>query len=703
MNTGEKPREYCMAFRLACDVGGTFTDVAVRQADGDVFFAKVPTTPDDPVEGVLNGIAALAEQLGQDARQLLSSAGELVHGTTIATNVLAQGRPARVGLLTTRGFRDILELRDGTRSNRYQLRVPSPMPLVARPCRLEVMERMGFDGSVRTPLDETQARDAIASLLDLDVEAVVIGLLHAHRNPAHELMLEKWLREAGWMGPIVLSHRVLPQEGEYVRFSTAAIEASVAPVLEGYLERLGKQLEAKAGGPVRTQVMQSSGGLLPLTAAGDRAAHFVNSGPAGGAISAASIARQLGRDVVAFDVGGTTTDISVIHDGQPQERLVTSTDAYVIGLPTIDINVLSLGGGSIARVGADGVLQVGPESAAAVPGPAAYGRGGARATLTDAAVVLGLLPAGDAGETSSLGGTSGLSLSRKLAIQAVTRDVAVPLGLSLEAAAEAVLTLAATMVASGIRAATVSRGIDPRALALVGFGGAGGLLLGAVARETGVALAVAPAAGSVLSAAGFLDAETRYDTIRHAGLAMNTLPKESLATLARDMEDEMQRWSDRHAMAWGDKPMEMAWIAECRYARQAGTVAIPLTSDELERGAVDEVAARFEARYTMLFGHAHHNEACVLDALRLVATQPCAASGRRKSRTRPKPAGQALTRSVHQGGGWREWPVISVDGLGEDAVWRGPLLCDCGGVVVVREGETLSRGEQGLLILSVEK
>ncbi len=694
-----------MAFRLACDVGGTFTDVAVRQADGDIVFAKVATTPADPVEGVLNGIAALAERLGQDARQLLSSAGEFVHGTTIATNVLAQGRPARVGLLTTRGFRDVLELRDGTRGNRYQLRVPIPVPLVPRPCRLEVTERMAHDGTILTPLDEGEARGAIASLLGLDVEAVVIGLLHAHRNPVHELRLEQWLREAGWAGPVALSHRVLPQEGEYVRFSTAAIEASVAPVLQSYLERLGRRLEDKAGRPVRTQVMQSSGGLLPLTATGDRAAHFVNSGPAGGAIAAASIARQLGRDVVAFDVGGTTTDISVIHGGQPQERLLTSTDAYVIGLPTIDISVLSLGGGSIARVGADGVLQVGPESAAAVPGPAAYGRGGVRATLTDAAVVLGLLPAGDAGEAEAggLGGASGLALSRALAVEAITRDVAVPLGLSPEAAAEAVLTLAATVVATGIRAATVGRGIDPRDLALVGFGGAGGLLLGAVARETGVAMAVAPAAGSVLSAAGFLDAEMRYDTIRHVGLAMNALPTAHLAALVRDMEDEMRRWRIRHAMAGGNEPMEVAWIAECRYARQAGTVAVPLTSDELESGAIAEVMARFEARYTALFGHAHRNETCVLDALRLVATQPLAAPERPQTGARQPSPGRALTRSVHQEGGWREWPVVSVADLGEGAARQGPLLCDCGGVVVVRDNETLSRGERGLLILSMEK
>ncbi|MET4575902.1 hydantoinase/oxoprolinase family protein [Ottowia thiooxydans] len=688
-----------MAFRLACDVGGTFTDVAVRQENGEIVFAKVATTPRDPVEGVLNGIAALAQQLGQDARQLLSSAGEFVHGTTIATNVLAQGQRTRLGLLTTRGFRDVLELRDGTRADRYRLRVPMPQPLVERPNRFEVTERMGYDGSVLIPLDEGQAREALLAVLARGVEAIVVGLLHAHRNPAHELLLEKWLRESGWTGPISLSHRVLPQQGEYIRFSTAAIEASVAPVLQSYLERLGKRLEETAGQSVRTQVMQSSGGLLPLTAASDRAAHFVNSGPAGGAIASANIARQLGRDVVAFDVGGTTTDISVVLEGQAQERLLTSTDAYVIGLPTIDINVLSLGGGSIARVGADGVLQVGPESAQAVPGPASYGRGGMRATLTDAAVVLGFLPNG---ADSGLGETSGLTLSKELAAAAITSDVAIPLGLSLEAAAEAVVTLAATVVAAGVRAATVGKGIDPRDMALVGFGGAGGLLLGAVAREIGAAMAVAPTAGSVLSAAGFLDAEIRFDTIRHIGLAMSALPASQVVAIVKDMQGELARWQSRHSTAGALDLMDMAWIAECRYAKQAGTVPVPLNASELQSGTMDGLAARFEARYQALFGHAHRDEACVLDTLRLVATQSHHMPERPQGGMPAKSRSRSASRSVHQSGEWRSWPVVDVGDVSEATAQRGPLLCDCGGVIVVREDETLVRGGRGLLLLSVE-
>ena len=528
-------------------------------------FAKVATTPADPVEGVLNGIALLAEQLGQDPGRLLAASGELVHGTTIATNVLAQRRLARVGLLTTRGFRDVLELRDGTRGDRYRLRVPFPEPLVPRPLRLEVTERMGFDGLPRTLLDEAGARRVIAALLDLGPDSILVGLLHAHRNPAHELRLEALLREAGWQGPVVLSHRVLPQEGEYVRFSTAAIEAGVAPSLQGYLERLARQLEGRAGRPLRIHVMQSSGGLLPIASAGGRAARFVNSGPAGGAIAAAGIARQLGCDLVAFDVGGTTTDISVVQGGRPLERLLTRTDAHVIGLPSIDIGVLSLGGGSIARIGGDGVLQLGPESAAAVPGPAAYGRGGERATLTDAAIVLGFLPLSDDGA---------LPLSRDLAAAAIARDVATPLDIPVEAAAEAVMALAATIVAAGVRAATVGQGIDPRDLALVGFGGAGGLLLGAVAREIGARIAVAPAAASVLSAAGFLEAEMRLDTQHHVGTPLAALDAAQLGALARRMVEETAR--TRRAIAAEDAPADSAWIAECRYARQTGTVAVPV-------------------------------------------------------------------------------------------------------------------------------
>ena len=674
--------------RLACDVGGTFTDVVARLADGRLAFAKVATTPADPVEGVLAGIALLAEQLGQEAGRLLAAAGELVHGTTIATNVLAQGRLARIGLLTTQGFRDVLELRDGTRADRYRLRVPFPAPLVPRALRLEVTERMGFDGLPRTPLDEDAARAAIAALLELAPESILVGLLHAHRNPAHELRLEALLRQAGWTGPVVLSHRVLPQEGEYVRFSTAAIEAGVAPSLQGYLARLARRLEALAGRAIRLQVMQSSGGLLPVAAAGERAARFVNSGPAGGAIAAAAIARRLGGDLVAFDVGGTTTDISVIQHGRPLERLLTRTDAHVIGLPSIDIGVLSLGGGSIARVGIDGVLQLGPDSAAAVPGPAAYGRGGDRATLTDAAIVLGLLPAGRQGA---------LALSRDLARAALARDVATPLGLTIEAAAEAVMALAATIVAAGVRAATIGQGIDPRELALVGFGGAGGLLLGAVAREIGARLAIAPAAAAVLSAAGFLEAEMRLDTQRHVGTPLAALDAAGLAALAQGMAAELAR--SRQAFAAGEAPAEAAWIAECRYARQTGTVAVPIEAEAVARGDLAGLEARFEARYAALFGHVHRGEACVLDALRLVVTQP-AAPAPPPSPATPAPLARRPARRVHQAGGWRDWPVLAAAEVAQGPSHAGPLLCDCGGnVVVVREDEALAPCGPGLMRL----
>lgn len=681
-------------FRLACDVGGTFTDVIARSADNRLAFAKVATTPEDPVTGVLAGIDRLAEQLGQDAGGLLAASAGFVHGTTIATNVLAEGRLARVAMLTTRGFRDVLELRDGTRRDRYRLRVPFPAPLIPRELRFEVAERMGFDGKAIVPLDVEDTRLVIRRLLDCGVESVLIGLLHSHRNPAHELQIAGLLREAGWAGPIVQSHLVLPQEGEYVRFSTAAIEAGVAPSLQSYLDRLRKQLEQKAGRTLPISIMQSSGGILPIAGAAGRAVWFVNSGPAGGAVAAAGVARRLGSDIVAFDLGGTTTDISIIRDGRPLERLVTKTDAYMIGLPMIDINVLSLGGGSIARIGVDGMLQLGPQSAGAVPGPAAYGRGGMHATLTDAMVVLGLL---------SSDSQDSLPLSHSRAAAAITRDVATPLGLSLEAAAEAVFALAVTIIAGGVRAATIGQGIDPRGLALMGFGGGGGLMLAAVAREIGARIAVAPATASVLSAAGFLDAEMRLDTMRPLGFAAADIPGTYLATTAAEMVAEIDPL--RRSLADDVRPVRFSWIAECRYTRQIGTIPVPVDADELDAGKLEQIVSRFEARYLTLFGHVHRGENCVIDALRLTVTQPGAAvkgTDARSPDTRQPVRGK--TQRVYQNGKWSDWPVLSGSDLPEGAVVHGPLLCRIGGsVVIVQADDELTVDDQRMLRLEQQR
>lgn len=661
--------------RLAVDVGGTFTDiVALDAATGRLTFGKVPSVPSDPGQGVLDAVAFMATQSGLGTGELLARTDVLVHGTTVATNTLAEGTGPRLGLITTRGFRDVLELREGTKAERYALRTPFPEALVPREHRIEVTERLRWDGSIATPLDEADLRNALASLQADGVEAIIVGFLHAHANPAHEQRAVAVIREAGWAGPVIASHEVVRCRGEYPRISSAAVNAIVTPRLAAYLGDLETRLEA-AGRRVPVMVVQSSGGLLPAQEAAGFGIGCVASGPAGGAAAAALLARLIGRpDAVGFDVGGTTTDISVIADGVPVERARSDTDAYAIAVPAIDIRVHAIGGGSIASVDVGGVLQVGPRSSGAVPGPACFGRGGTRATVTDAALVLGLLS-----EDAPLGGR--LRLSRALAEAAVQRDVAAPLGLGVEDAARAIHALAASRIAEGVRAATVGGGRDPRDMALLAFGGAGGLYLDHVATELEVGLAVAPRAASVLSALGFLGAEARVDALRSLARPVDGFAPGELAAILAEQEALL---AARLARAgYGPDRIRFVRHLDCRYIRQTGTVAVPLD------GATD-VAEVFAARYEALYGHRHAGEACIVETCRV------AAYGIDTPFTWPEitPAPQARPRATRRAydGTWREVPVFALEDLAPGQRIAGPAILESSTTTIV-----LGAGREALL------
>ena len=676
--------------RLAADIGGTFTDVvAYDLADGAVAFAKAPSTPQEPARGVLDALAVLAAQRGEPLPAMLARAENFLHGTTVATNTLAEGTGPRAGLLTTRGFRDVLELREGTKQDRYALRTPFPEALIPREYRLEVSERIGWDGVVREALDEDGARAAIAALKAEGVEVLVVGLLHAHANPAHERRLAGLVEESGWAGPIVLSHQILNRQGEYQRFSTAAVNAIVTPRLAGYLRKLEAGLIEAAGKPLPVMIMQSSGGLLPAPAASAFGVGCVTSGPAGGAIASAFLTRSIeGSHAVAFDIGGTTTDISLIEDGRAVERLRTDSDAHTIAIPSIDIRVEAIGGGSIASVDAGGVLSVGPRSSGAMPGPAAYGRGGQRATVTDAAVVLGYLAEG-----AFMGGR--LPLSRKLAAEVVMRDVAEPLGLSLEDAARAIYRLAATKVAEGVRATTVGRGIDPRDLALIGFGGAGGLYMDLVARELEMETAIAPRAASVLSAFGFLAAPVRFDDGRTLSLPLRGLDP---ATLRETFAGMVAVLSARLADAgFPAERQRFEYRLDCRYIRQVGTVEVLSSGDE----SLDAIAENFARRYEALYGHRHPGEVCVIENCRVSAI------GLQQAIDFPAAAGTdtpdaALRghRRVFGDHGWEERPVYGFEELAPGAIVTGPALLESTTTtIVVEAGSTVTIDRFGGAVL----
>jgi N-methylhydantoinase A len=589
---------------IGVDVGGTFTDLVLADAAGALHFVKSPSTPDDPSRGVVNALELMATERGESLGALLQQVSVFIHGTTVATNILVQRNGARLGLITTRGFRDLIELREGSRQDRYALRTPAPEPIVARPLRLEVGERVGPDGDVLMPIDEAEIADAIARLRAADVEGVVVCFLHAHKRPEHEQAVRAAIERSGWRPFVSLGHEALSREGEYDRLSTALVNAYVGPGLQAYLRHLFGQLNAR-GIQVPVFVMQSTGGVLPIEAAARRAVGAVTSGPAGGAMSGALFAKALGlANLVTYDTGGTSTDVCVIQDGVPVEHGRTDLADLRITAPAIEVNPIGIGGGSLARVDTSGILAVGPRSAGAIPGPACFQKGGTQATLTDANLVLGLIS-----PETFLGGRMPLSVAAARA--AIEADVAIPLGMSVEEAAWAVHVLATSGITEGIRLATVRRGQDPRDFALMSFGGAGGLHANGVARELQIPKVVIPRMASVLSALGFLAADIRQDLQRTLDRPIRATSRAELAAIFDELEENGRALLKETGVGVDDIHVQRSM--ECRYARQIHgipvSVGASLEPPDLERS--------FTETYRGLYQHAHEGEPGIIDTCRV--------------------------------------------------------------------------------------
>jgi N-methylhydantoinase A len=509
-----------MSTTIGIDVGGTFTDIVVSVAGGATIIAKAATTPADQSDGVLQGIALAAERLNMTTAELLRATSRIVHGTTVATNALLEGKAARVGMLTTAGHRDVIEMREGLKPDRYNLRMTPPTPLVPRRLRLPVTERIRADGSVEIALDPASLDTAIDRLREANVQAVAICFLHAWRNPVHEQQAAEAVRDRLPGAYVTTSSDVLPQIKEFERFSTTVANAAVGPVIQNYLGRLQSRLH-EAGYDGELLVILSHGGVASVAEATRLAAGTALSGPAGGVAAAVALAREgLAPNIIGFDMGGTSTDIAVVRDGQPTLSGDKSVAGARIALPSLDIVTLGAGGGSIGKLDRSGLLAVGPESAGAVPGPACYGQGGLGATVTDANLVLGYLDPGN-----FLGGRHRLDLD---AATAVVAKLATEMAIETAEAAGGIHRVVNSRMADGVRVATVRRGVDPRAYTLLAFGGAAGLHIAAVAAELGIRRVAVPLAASVFSAWGMLNTDLRVELSRSQG----------------------QRWRPRAVIGW---------------------------------------------------------------------------------------------------------------------------------------------------------
>ena len=604
------------AARVGVDVGGTFTDIVLALPDGRIHVNKTTTTPLDPGEGVAAGVAAVLVEAQLDPREVT----EVVHGTTVASNTILQKVGARTGLLTTRGFRDVLEIGRIRTPGMFDLSWSKPEPLVPRRWRLEASERVGADGSVVTPLDEASVRQAAATFLAEGVEAVAICFINSYANNAHERRATAILREAASSLFVTASYEVLPEIKEYERTSTAVVNAYLLPAMRGYLSRLAERLAA-IGVKAPVQVMASNGGMISIETACDRPVFAVGSGPAGGVAGAARLGPAIGAaDLIVFDMGGTTAKAAIVEGGKPQivteyefrdgistpSRFVKGA-GYMLKVPSIDIAEVGSGGGSIARIDTGGLLVVGPESAGGDPGPACYGRGTQRPTVTDANMVLGFL------NPRALAGGS-LVVDATLSYRAVETHIARPLNLSVEDAAHGIRQVANVNMARAIRAVTVERGKDPRDLALMAFGGGGPLHAVDVARLLGIRRVLISPVSGVFSAAGMLAAEAVHEFIRPLLAPLGAVKVSAVQEALEGMSAE-----GRAALAvegYGEGAVQLHYAADIRYLGQSSQLTV-----QMPAGAYDAAALHvaFERLYRETFGYVAEGEPVELVNLRLSA------------------------------------------------------------------------------------
>jgi N-methylhydantoinase A len=673
-------------FRIGIDVGGTFTDLVAVDDEGHVTLAKSASTPSDPSIGVMDGLDLLAAEVSLDRRRFLSETDLIVHGTTVATNALLERKGAIVGMITTEGHRDIIEMREGLKDDRYNLRMPPPIPLVPRARRLGVKERICFDGRVDTPLSRASLGAAVRALAKARVDAVAVCYLHAYRDARHEKATRQALERLLPAAYVSLSSEVLPQIKEYERFCTTVVNAYVGPTLARYLASLAGRLE-QAGYKGQVLIMQSHGGVATIADSVRLAAGAVLSGPAGGIAGCRHAAHLLGEgNLISFDMGGTSTDIALLESGEPHLTGDKSVAGSKVALPSIDIHTLGAGGGSIARVDAGGILHVGPESAGADPGPACYGRGGTAATVTDANAVLGLLDPGN-----FLGGRMRLDVE---AARRVVEKVAKALDISVVAAAEGIHRVVNTNMAEGIRLVSVRRGADPRRFALLSFGGAAGLHITEVARMLEISRVVVPRVASVLSAWGMLATDLRYEFVRtHVGEAVTIGP----ARLRR-VFSEMEADGRRRLGKGRSGEVTIRRSVDMRYGEQTFEIQVPLDGVDMESAdLMDQVVERFHRRHEELYTYSAPGQDVVLVNARLavIGRLPALPS----EETRPSAGAMAAPRSrrVYLER-WMEVPVYDLATLlpGHEvkgaAIFESPTT-----TILIRSGERALVTREGWL------
>ncbi len=655
------------SYRVGIDIGGTFTDIVVLGADGTVHTRKVSSSPEDQARVIVDSL----RQILVEADLAASDIVEILHGTTVASNAILEHTGARTGLITTRGFRDVLEIRRLRMPQLYDLEWQKPPALVERRLRLEVDERVNARGMVVVPLDEVQVEAVVDRLVADGVETIAVCLINAYANPIHEQAIKTIARRLAPHVPVCISAEVLPEIREYERTSTTVINCYVMPLVQAYLEALTIGLHA-IGVKVPLLIMQSSGGVLTAEAAGRLPVHIIESGPAAGVIGARALARRMALSkVLTFDMGGTTAKASIVEGGEATRaaeyqvgggimlgsRLLTGA-GYLIRVPAIDLAEVGAGGGSIVWIDAGGSLQIGPRSAGAVPGPLCYDLGGFDPTVTDANVILGY-----SNPHQLAGGAVRLNADRARAL--FEERIARPLGLSLADAAYGAHLIAASNMMRAIRAVSSERGRDPREHTLVAFGGNGPLFAAGMAEALGVRRIVVPPAPGLFSAFGLLDAELEHHYVRSWRRSTRGLDLHELNQLWDGLESDAL--AQLAAAGFSGAAARLRRSADLCYAGQSFELTVPVPAGTLDAATLLAVEDAFGAEHERTYGHrAGRDEPIEIVSLRLsahgVSHQPRSAAGSLLPDHRiARPAGEPCARDAYFGreAGWIRVPILA--------------------------------------------
>lgn len=673
---------------IAVDVGGTFTDLALASTDGRRHTAKVPSVPSDPSAGVIAAVDSVAAGLGSTPAELLTRCDRFVHGSTVATNAVLTRRLASVGLVTTAGFRDALEIRRGLREDQWDHRAPWPPVLVPRSLRCPVRGRIDADGTEIEPLEFADVDAAIECFRAAEVESVAVCLLHSYRDPAHEQLVADRLRRE-WPGALTtVSSELVPHLGEYARTSTAVVNAGLVPIVGAYLTRLAESLrDLGLAGPLL--MLQSNGGTVPVDSLSGRPVDLVLSGPAavGGATRRLS---SVDRALVTMEIGGTSCDVAVAIDGSVPVIDGLEVGGYHLDVPAVDVHTVGAGGGTLATVDAAGFLSVGPDGAGADPGPACYGRGGTMPTATDAHLVLGRLRPGP-----YAGGS--VVLDAELARRAIGDQLAEPLGIGVDEAAIGLLTLLEEHLRHAVETITIQRGRDPRAMTLVAAGGAGGLHGSQIARALGCRRLIVPAEAGVFCALGMLDSDLRRDVSRSVVGRLDELGAEGvLALLVAEQRRADRLVADEWPPGIGTTS---EWYADLRYPGQMWSVRVgagPTSSTE-------SIRAAFEAEYGRLYGHVQPDGELELTGVGVVARGDIGTAPSTVIPTAGTPAATEVRRCwVDARTGWAEVPVYAGDDLGAGAAIEGPYIIEARTTTVLGGvGDRLVVGSAGDLEIAL--